>query len=113
MSAEGVARALRYIGIAKKAGRLVIGTPAVCDALRKRSGNAVFAACDISDGTRKRLTDKCAFYKAKFYELPVGGGELAHIIGKTGTVAAVMITDAGLSAAAESTASESDGAGIE
>lgn len=112
MGTDGDGRALRYIGIARKAGRLVIGTPAVCDALRRGAGTAVFAARDISDGTRKRLFDKCAFYNAKLYVLPTGGGELAHIIGKTGAVAAVMITDAGLSLAAESSAPEPGGAGI-
>ena len=96
-------RTLRYIGIAKKAGRLVTGTPAVCDALRRREGDAVFMACDVSDSTEKRLADKCSFYGARLYRLGASASELAHVSGKTGAVAAVMITDAGLSASAKQT----------
>ena len=111
MAAE---RTVRYIGIARKAGHLVIGTPAVCDALRRVKDGAVFTANDISDGTRKRIADKCAFYGAQMYCLPTGGAELAHAVGKTGAVAAVMITDAGLTASAvKAFVAETDSRGIE
>ena len=106
-------RVLRYIGIARRAGRLAVGTPAVCDALRRRDGGAVFASNDISDGTRKRLLDKCAFYGARLIVLPVGGEELARRLGKTGSLAAVMIKDEGLSHSAESFAVEDTRADIE
>ena len=97
---ESAARALNYIGIAKKAGRLTIGTPNVCDALRRGTKFAVFMASDASEPTKKKLCDKCAYYGAELYVLSCTCGELAHRIGKTGTVAAVMIADAGLSRAA-------------
>ena len=42
--AEEAERALSYIGIAKKAGRLVSGTQAVTDALRRGIVRPVFAA---------------------------------------------------------------------
>ncbi len=99
-------RALSYIGIAKKAGKLISGAPAVTDALRRGGKNAVFAAAGISQATEKRLCDKCSFYGARLIRLSCDGGELAKRIGKTGFVAAVMITDEGLSRAAEKAASE-------
>lgn len=97
---DATTRALGYIGIAKKAGRLASGTPNVCDALRRGAKYAVFMASDASESTKKRLSDKCAYYGAELYSLSCTCAELAHRVGKTGSVAAVTVTDAGLSRAA-------------
>ena len=91
------------IGICKKAGHAICGTEMVCEALRKGSG-AVFlslVACDASENTKKKLSDKCRFYGVKLIATPLTGSELGDAVGKSGTVAAVAITDAGLSAAVE------------
>lgn len=93
-------KALAYIGIAKKAGKLVSGTDMVCDTLRRGGKLPVFAASDVSDGTRKKLSDKCAFYGAELVTLDITSQELAHGIGKTGAVAAVYVNDDGLAKAA-------------
>ncbi len=98
----GAERALSYIGIAKKAGKLVTGTPSVCGGMKRGSRYPVFAACDISEGTKKRLSDRCAYYGVRLVTLPAGGEALARMSGKTGFVAAVSVTDAGLSEAAVS-----------
>ncbi len=92
---------ISYIGIAKKAGKLVSGTDMVCDVLRRGGKLPVFAANDISDVTRKKLADKCAFYGAELIYINCSTADLAHGIGKTGAVAAVYINDAGLAAAAK------------
>ncbi len=96
-----MSRVLSYIGIARKAGKLTFGTDAVCDALRRGGKNPVFAASDISEATEKKLTDKCAFYGVSLIRIDADTATLAHAIGKTGTVAAVYISDGGLSRAAE------------
>ncbi len=93
-------KTLSYIGIAKKAGKLVSGTDMVCDTLRQGGKLPVFVASDASDGTRKKLSDKCTFYRAELVTLDATSQELAHGIGKTGAVAAVYINDEGLSNAA-------------
>ncbi len=94
--------ALRYLGLARKAGKLAVGADAVCDALRRGRAKVVFAADGISESTGKRLSDKCAFYGAELLRLPADGETLAHAVGKTGFVAAAAITEAGLTAAAKS-----------
>ncbi len=93
--------ALRYIMIAKKAGKLAVGTPAALDAVRRAHGGAVYVAADASDATRKRISDKCAFYGAEEFRLDTDAEALAHAVGKTGAVAAVYITDEGLANAAK------------
>jgi ribosomal protein L7Ae-like RNA K-turn-binding protein len=89
------------IGICKKAGRAVCTTEQVCEALKKGGVCAVLCASDASDNTKKRLNDKCKYYGAKIIDLPLTCDELGSAVGKSGSVAAVGITDAGLCAAVE------------
>lgn len=89
---------LRALGLCKRAGALVCGTPMICTALRegKRKPLIVVMASDVSDGTRKKLTDKCAFYQTKLVSIDADCGMLASAVGKTGALAAVAVTDENL-----------------
>ncbi len=90
---------LNAIGLCVKAGKTVFGTPMVCEALKRGGRNApvlVLEAVDTSDGTHKRLCDKCSFYGVKHLRLECTGEQLAHAIGKSASVAAVAVTDAGM-----------------
>ena len=46
---------LRALGLCKRAGALITGTPMICDALRdgKRKPLMVLVASDVSEGTKK------------------------------------------------------------
>ena len=96
------AKLLSTIGLCARAGKLIVGTPMVCEALRK-AGTVicVLEASDTSDNTHKKLTDKCAFYRVPCRRLEAGGAVLGHAVGKTGAVAAVAVTDKSLYAALE------------
>lgn len=89
------------LGIAKKAGRVIAGTNLVTDAVRSGSASkcpyAVFIASDVSDNTRKRITNCCTYYEVPLYDIPLTVSEVGDAIGKSGSVSAVGITDAGLS----------------
>ena len=91
------------IGICKKAGCAVCTTEQVCEALKKGKNGvcAVLCAADASENTKKRLNDKCKYYGARIIDLPLTCSELGSAVGKSGAVAAVGITDAGLCAAVE------------
>lgn len=85
---------LAALGICAKAGRLITGTPLICEALKGRQKPlVVLAASDNSQNTEKRLADKCAFYNIKLLRLSADGEALAHAVGKSGRVAAVAVTD--------------------
>ena len=97
MRTNDPAAVLRAIGLCRKAGRVVIGTNAVCEALRGREKPiAVFAANDISGNTEKRLRDKCATYGVPLRTIPASGEALAHALGKSAVTAAVAVTDENL-----------------
>ena len=88
------------IGLCKRAGYLVFGTPMVCDAMRKRAGIVmVLEASDTSDNTHEKLVSKCAFYGVPLHRIPLSTQGLGRCIGKLGAVAAVGITNKDLAIA--------------
>ena len=98
------ARLLSSLGLAARAGAVIIGVPLICAAMKKGTDKApktVFEASDSSDNTHKRLCDRCAFYGVKRVRLGCDGMALAAALGKTSTVAAVAVTDENLCRLAE------------
>ncbi len=89
-------RILSALSLCARARRLVVGTPMVCEAMRKGGKTPVLAvleASDTSDNTHDKLTSKCAYYGVPLHRIPVTIEELARAIGKSGATAAVGITD--------------------
>lgn len=91
---------LSLLGLCVRARRAILGVPMICEAMRnsKNSPVLVLEASDTSDGTHKRLTDKCTHYGVEHLRLSCDGATLAHALGKSAVLAAVAITDAGLAA---------------
>ena len=104
MQAEIAQRTLQYLGLAARAGRVVVGVPLICTALSKgakgKTPVLVVRANDASANTAKRISDRCAYYGVPLLELACDCSTLAKRIGKgEAAVAAVGVTDPGLAAA--------------
>ncbi len=87
---------LSCLGLCVRAGKIIFGTPMICDAMRKSGAGrpvTVFEAADTSENTHKKITDKCEYYKIKHIRLGCGGEKLADALGKTSFLAAVAVTD--------------------
>ena len=85
---------LSALGLCRKAGKLICGTPLICDALRSaKKPYAVIMASDNSENTQKKLSDKCAFYGVELLTPDLDGDALSSAIGKSGRISAVAITD--------------------
>ena len=86
---------LSTVGLCARARKLVTGTPMVCEAMRSRKPAvlAVLEASDTSDNTHHKLVSKCTYYQIPLYRLTADTARLAHAVGKTGSVAAVGVTD--------------------
>ena len=52
-------RVLSALGLAKRAGKVISGTEQVQDAVRDKKAFLVLAARDISDNSRKKITNTC------------------------------------------------------
>lgn len=88
------------LGLCAKAGKLIWGVPPVCRALRAPSPpRLVLYSHTASQNSKKRITDKCSYYRVPSAEIPISTEELAKYTGKSGAVAAVGITDEGLARA--------------
>ena len=91
---------LSTLGLCARARKLVLGTPMVCEALRRDMGRnpilAVVEASDTSENTHRRLLSKCTYYRVPHYRIAADTLLLAHAVGKTGAVAAVGVVDENL-----------------
>ena len=84
------------IGLARKAGKLLSGTESVCDGIRGGKIRLVIASCDVSENTKKRISDCCTHYGVSLSIAPADKETLGSAIGKP-FAACVGITDENLS----------------
>lgn len=96
---------LHALGLCARARKLIVGTPMICEAMRRGKEKILLVICasDNSENTRKRLSDRCAYYGVRLVYAEVGGEALSQAIGKSGRVAAVAVTDANLCRLVEGT----------
>ena len=92
---------LRALGLCAKAGKLITGTPLICEALKAKKGRPggvllVLAASDNAENTEKRLSDRCAYYGVRLVCTEFTGIELSRALGKSSRVAAVAVTEENL-----------------
>ena len=84
------------LGFARRAGKLIIGTELCCRAMAEhgeKKPKLIAAASDISDGTKKKILTKAAFYQIDAVILPLTMAGLGKQIGKTAPPACVAVTD--------------------
>ena len=97
-------RILKFLGLAAKAGRTVVGVPLICTALQQAKKDktplVVLLAGNCAANTKKRITDRTAFYGVPLVELQTDTEALALFVGKRdAAVAAVGITEQHLAGA--------------
>ncbi len=91
-----LARLLTFLGLCRRAGKTIHGTPMVCTALAGRKPPfLVLLSAYASAGTRKRVENKCSFYRVPLLLIQAPTDRLAKAVGKTGDMAAIAVTDEG------------------
>ena len=96
MKTENIQRITGMIGFARRARKCIIGTDLICRAMPKGEIEVVVISHTASDSTKKKLSTKSEFYGIHSIEAGLDTECLGKILGKTGDVAAVAITDKGL-----------------
>ena len=93
-------KALRMLGFAARARRVTAGASLICAALQKGGAQRpllVLLAADASENTKKRMTDRTAYYHVPLYTVSADCERLALAVGKRdGAVAAVGISEPGI-----------------
>ncbi|WP_088033786.1 YlxQ family RNA-binding protein [Evansella clarkii] len=76
---------LNLLGLIYRAGKLVTGEELVVKAVQKQKLSLVIISEDASDNTKKKLSDKCSYYKIPFF---IRGDReaIGQAIGKAGRV---------------------------
>lgn len=90
---------LQMLGLAARARKLSIGSTIARDAMRAKKAICTVLAADISDNTKKRITDTAAFYEIPLFEMTAPAAELGHAIGKKSIVAAIAVLDTSFASA--------------
>lgn len=96
------------LGLASKAGSLILGTDLVADAVRSGKCGAVFTAKDASRGTLKRISNFCRECGADVFETGLSKSELSHCIGKSKDISVVASCNSNFEAAVSNLCERSD-----
>ena len=87
------------LGLAMRAGKVIVGTEQICIGLSKGKVHLVLISTGASEGTRNKLKFKCEFYKVNVSMVEIDTEELGRLLGKTYAPAAVAIADEGFAGA--------------
>ena len=61
-------KALRMLGLARRAGKLILGSDASADAVRGGKAYLAIMASDASDRTKKLIKNKCTSFHVPLFE---------------------------------------------
>lgn len=93
-------RLLGMLGLCRRAGKLVLGTELVCLAMAERKKPCLVLVCaEASENTRKKVRTKSEYYCLPCREAPLSPETLGQAVGKSGSIAAVAVTDENMAAA--------------
>ena len=96
MESRAKTRAVGMLGFAMRAGKVVIGTDLTLRAIASRGRGRVelvLVTSDASEATRKRVFNKCEFYKREVRELWLNSSELGDLLGKAFAPVTVGVAD--------------------
>ena len=83
------------LGFAMRAGKLIIGTELITNALAHKGVKLVVISSGASATTKKKLLSKSEFYNVDAIEVGIETDELGRLLGKTYAPAAVAVADEG------------------
>lgn len=72
---------LNLIGLSLRAGKMISGEELTLRDVRNQKAKLVFVAKNASENTKKKMTDKCAFYHVP-YNLDFTQEEISQAIGR-------------------------------
>lgn len=81
------------LGLAMRARKVISGEELVIKEVRRGTAKIVLLSLDASDNTKKKITDKCSFYKVPLFEVE-NRYVLGEAIGKDERVI-VAVNDSG------------------
>ncbi len=96
MENKSKSRLVGMIGFAMRAGKVVIGTDLVCASMSwsgAKRARLVLLTSDSSEGTKRKIRNKCEFYGVDMRVINIDGDKLGQLLGKTYAPAVIAISD--------------------
>ena len=84
---------LSMLGLSRRAGKVIIGTPLVTSTLPSGKVKVTFYTSDASENTKKRITDKCSFYNTECIMIDIPSNVVGKMVGMKSSVCVVGVTD--------------------
>lgn len=84
------------LGLARKSGQIIIGTPMIIEHIQKKKtldpeSFLVIEASDVGENSHKKLLDKCKFYSVRRIQISATCEELGAALGKGATAAVAIV----------------------
>lgn len=97
-------KVLGMLGIAKKAGKVVTGTFLCEKSIKTKKSALVIIAEDVSEASKKNITDACAYYSVEYMEYSnkralgkiTGGGDRVVVSVEDAGFAKAIMKSAGI-----------------
>ena len=86
---------INAFGLAKRAGKCVLGTEMCVENIRAKKAKLVIAASDLSNNTVKRLKDSCSFHGVDLIFVKADKMVLGQKLGKNNGTSSAAILDEG------------------
>ncbi len=83
---------LRYIGLARKAGKVILGSDNIYEKMHTKNACAVFVSKNASDNTKKKLTNRALHTNTDLFIVDIDSEEMGKAVGKELT-SCIGITD--------------------
>ena len=87
---------LSAIGLARRAGAIAMGTAEVRDSAKKGKAKLIIVASDVSENTKKEITDTATFYQVEYIISHYTMAELSNAVGLMRSTSSVAVTDSNL-----------------
>lgn len=82
-------KAMKLIGLAMRAGKLVTGEELTIADVRRNKAKIIFVANDASENTKKKVKDKSSYYEVPCFEL-FSEAEITQMIGRPRKVFGIL-----------------------
>ena len=90
---------IRYLSLAAKAGRLIVGAEESELAVRRGRSGLLILASDAGGNTERRASALADSGRVRLYKTAYSKSDLAASVGRGSSVALALVTDEGLAAA--------------
>lgn len=86
-------RFFRMLGLARRAGKVTLGTPLSLQALHKRRARLLIVCDEASEATKKKMHTQALYYRVPLVLVNVPQEQFAHLLGKQAPVVSAAVTD--------------------